>query len=380
MPANGQGARTASTENIPIAKLAGIGHSDLLGSNGLAVGAEDATNGGGVLLANPHFPWHGAERFWEMNVEVPGKYHATGAGIWGLPGLNIGHNQDVAWTHTVSTNTSVTFWVLVRVGGHPTEYTYKGKKLKMKTRKVKVEALEHGKLVSHTRTLYYSRYGPVIWDEGYALGVDDANANNLRGVNQWLAISKAENAAQVIEAERAIQGVPWVNTIGADAQGNAFYTEIVVASSLTKAFRESSCSLEPGSDTGPYMGNGACELPESPGAIVPGIIAGSDEPSLIRKDYVENSNNSFWLANANSPLTGSRPPSAAKKKTPACALRPGSTWSPSAWEPTTKASRPTGSRWCPDSPRKRSRAHGPSSARSQLNAPSRVCAKSAKRR
>ena len=79
----------------------------------------------------------------------------------------------------------------------------------------------------------------MIWEDGLPIAVDDANANNLRGVNQWLAISKAENASQVIESERAIQGVPWVNTIGADDQGNAFYTEIVVASSLTKAFVDS---------------------------------------------------------------------------------------------------------------------------------------------
>ena len=54
-------------------KLARVGHSKLMGSNGLAVGSEDATNGGGVVLANPHFPWHGSERWWQMNVEVPGK-------------------------------------------------------------------------------------------------------------------------------------------------------------------------------------------------------------------------------------------------------------------------------------------------------------------
>ena len=95
-----------------------------MGSNGLAVGGEDATNGGGVVLANPHFPWHGSERFWEMNVEVPGEYHATGAGIWGLPGINIGHNQNVAWTHTVSTNTTVTFWYLSPDG--PGKYLLQG--------------------------------------------------------------------------------------------------------------------------------------------------------------------------------------------------------------------------------------------------------------
>lgn len=295
-----------------IDKLAQVTHSNVMGSNGLAVGGEDATNGGGVVLANPHFPWHGGERFWEMNVEVPGSYHAMGVGIWGLPGINIGHNQDVAWTHTVSTNTTITFWYLPGTEKYP----YKGKMLKVKRRTVTVEALEHGELVPRTGTLYYSAYGPVIWEGDLRIAVDDANANNLRGVNQWLAISKAENASQVIEAERTIQGVPWVNTIGADDEGNAFYSEVVVASSLTKAFVDSGCNLEPGSNSGPYFDSGSCELPESPGAIVPGILAGSVEPSLVRKDYVENSNNSFWLANANSPLTGFSPALGGEEENP----------------------------------------------------------------
>ena len=312
--AKGQGVGEDSIGEISIEKLAHMGHSNVMGSNGLAVGSEDATNGGGVVLANPHFPWHGAERFWEMNVEIPGEYHAIGAGIWGLPGINIGHNQHVAWTHTVSTNTTVTFWYLPPDGAG--KYNFKGKAKKMKTKTVTVEALEHGELVPRTRTLYYSYYGPVIWENGVAIAVDDANANNLRGVNQWLAISKAENASQVIESERTIQGVPWVNTIGADDQGNAFYTEIVVASSLTKAYVDSKCSLDPGSDSGPFIGDGECELPESPGAIVPGILAGSNEPSLLRKDYVENSNNSFWLANANSPLTGFSPALGGEEENP----------------------------------------------------------------
>jgi acyl-homoserine-lactone acylase len=304
-PAASKSVRKASAPTKSLAELAQIGHSELVGSNGLAVGGEDATNGGGVVLANPHFPWHGSERFWEMNVEVPGHYHATGAGIWGLPGINIGHNQDVAWTHTVATNTTIKFWYLPAAGTE--RYKWKGKIAKLRKHSVTVEALEHGELVPRTGTLYYSNYGPVFWEGSLRVAVQDANANNLRGPDQWLAISKAENASQVIEAERAIQGVPWVNTIGADDEGNAFYTEIAVASSLTKAFINSACNLEPGSLTGPYIDNGACEAPESPGAITPGILAGSVEPSLVRRDYVENSNNSYWLANANSPLTGFSP-------------------------------------------------------------------------
>ena len=105
----GARAHKASTGIKTLKELAQIGHKDLVGSNGLAVGAEDSVNGGGVVLSNPHFPWHGSERFWEMNVEVPGHYHATGAGILGLPGINIGHNQNVAWTHTVATTDTLKF-------------------------------------------------------------------------------------------------------------------------------------------------------------------------------------------------------------------------------------------------------------------------------
>jgi len=49
---------------------------------------------------------------------------------------------------------------------------------------------------------------------------------------------------------------------------------------------------------------------------VPGILAGAGEPSLVRKDYVENSNNSFWLANANSPLTGFSPALGGEEENP----------------------------------------------------------------
>jgi acyl-homoserine-lactone acylase len=89
-----------------------------------------------------------------------------------------------------------------------------------------------------------------------------------------------------------------------------------VASSLTKAFVNSPCNVSPGSLTGPYFANDGCEAPESPGAIVPGILAGSAEPALVRKDYVENSNNSFWLANANSPLTGFSPALGGEEQNP----------------------------------------------------------------
>ncbi|MGH6997015.1 MAG: penicillin acylase family protein, partial [Phenylobacterium sp.] len=75
-----------------------------LGSNGWAFGRDVTTNKSGLLLGNPHFPWETTNRFYEAHLTIPGKFDAMGVTIAGAPGLSIGFNKDVAWTHTVSTD------------------------------------------------------------------------------------------------------------------------------------------------------------------------------------------------------------------------------------------------------------------------------------
>ena len=83
-----------------------------LGSNGWAFGRDTTAGGSGVLLGNPHFPWEGTNRFWEVHLTIPGKYDAMGVTIGGAPGVSIGFNKDVAWTHTVSTDRHFTLFEL----------------------------------------------------------------------------------------------------------------------------------------------------------------------------------------------------------------------------------------------------------------------------
>ena len=50
------------------------------GSNAWAVGADLVTGGeGGLLVANPHFPWEGELRFWEVHLTVPGEVDIYGS-------------------------------------------------------------------------------------------------------------------------------------------------------------------------------------------------------------------------------------------------------------------------------------------------------------
>ena len=73
------------------------------GSNATAAGKEITSTGKGMLLGNPHFPWRGRYRFTQQHLSIPGKYDVAGASLIGSPVVNIGWNNDVAWSHTVST-------------------------------------------------------------------------------------------------------------------------------------------------------------------------------------------------------------------------------------------------------------------------------------
>ena len=90
-----------------------------LGSNAYGLGAEATANGKGMVLGNPHFPWTGTERFYQAHVRVPGKLNVSGASLFGVPAVLIGHTEKLAWSHTVSTAFRFTPFELRLVPGSP---------------------------------------------------------------------------------------------------------------------------------------------------------------------------------------------------------------------------------------------------------------------
>ena len=123
-----------------------------LGSNAVAVGSAGTNNKAGLLLGNPHFPWHGPERFYQMQLTIPGQVNVTGVGLYGVPAINIGHTATVAWSHTVSTAFRFTPYQLTLVPGDPTSYLLDGQPVAMDPRPVSVQALQpDGSLQTVTR-------------------------------------------------------------------------------------------------------------------------------------------------------------------------------------------------------------------------------------
>jgi acyl-homoserine-lactone acylase len=48
-----------------------------MGSNGWAFGGDVTADGRGMLIGNPHFPWKGPNRFWQMHVKGPDGYEVS---------------------------------------------------------------------------------------------------------------------------------------------------------------------------------------------------------------------------------------------------------------------------------------------------------------
>ncbi|WSM37975.1 penicillin acylase family protein (plasmid) [Streptomyces cellulosae] len=291
--------------------------AESMGSNAIAVGSAGTTAGGSVLLGNPHFPWQGARRFWQSQLTIPGKFNVSGASLLGFPAILIGHNQDVAWSHTVSTATTFGLYQVQTVPGSPTTYLVDGKPEKMRGRSVTVEVRQpDGSLGSVERTLWSTRYGPVVnaipgislpWGTT-AYSVRDANATNLRALNAWLRIGRAHDTGDIADALTTTQGLPWVNTIATDRTGSALYADIQVVPHVTNELA-ADCSTPLGKQV--FAANGLAVLDGSRGtcawgsdsdAVEPGILGPSRLPKLTRDDYVANSNDSPWLANPAAPL------------------------------------------------------------------------------
>ena len=166
-----------------------------------------------------------------------------------------------------------------------------------------------GQLSTVTRTLYRSRYGPVLgtgWTAAYAFAVRDAGADNLRSVDEWLAMGRSENLAQFRAAQDAYQGLPWTYTLAADTSGTVYFADASVAPNVTAAL-EQRCQV--GQLPGDILNGStsACGWGSDPDAIEPGIFGPGHYPQLTRTDFVANSNNSPELANPAAPLAGYQP-------------------------------------------------------------------------
>ena len=202
------------------------------GSNGWALGRDRTESGGGMLISNPHHPWVGSNRFWEKHLTIPGEFNAYGVSLVGFPGVHLGFNEAVAWTHTTSAGKRFTLYSLDLVEGQPTRYHYDDGQREMTSRTVDVEVRgEDGVAETVTRKLYFSHYGPIVnmegleWTVDRAISIREANESNDDDHRQILEFNRAESLEDFQQAHADYMGMDWVNTISVSSDGRAWYAD-----------------------------------------------------------------------------------------------------------------------------------------------------------
>jgi len=315
----------ASIDKDEFAAAMNMPTSEQAGSNAYAVGEQASQSSAGVLLGNPHFPWQGNLRWFMSHLTMGEEYDVMGATLAGLPLNTIGFNANVAWSHTVSTGSRFTFYELQLNPDNPMEYIYDGETREFESRTVSAETLRaDGSVETVEHTFYFSHYGPVVdlgsvlpalggWPNGFGslLTYRDANLDNLRGIEQWIKMGQAKDLATFKQELRPI-GIPWVNTIAADRNGDAFYGDISVVPNVPRS-KFNSCirgSLQPALTAFGYTtmdgSDSDCEW-DNDADTAPGIFGYDNLPKLETREYAANANDSYWLANPRQLLEGYSP-------------------------------------------------------------------------
>lgn len=291
-----------------------------IGSNGWAIGRDESTTSGGLLLSNTHFPAEGERQWHEFHLTIPGELDVYGVGLVGLPMPAMGFNNDVAWTHTVSNTERFTPYLLSVTGAAGTSYKVDDVAEAMDSTTYTIEVKEGAGTTDVSRTLYRSRWGPIWnapvigWNGLRVMSYRDVNWKNTGLMHTFDGMNRAASLEEFQAAHRDHQGIPWVHTMMTDKDGNAFYTDSAAAPLISDevwanydAYYDDDYFVRQFADFGLTVFNGASsdfEWGSDDRAARPGTVPFDDAPQLVRADHVSNANENYWMANPAEPLEG----------------------------------------------------------------------------
>lgn len=301
-------------ENMALATVASTAFNPKdKGSNAVAIGKELSESGRGMLFSNPHISWNNeftkdfGIRLYGMHQIIPGLFNVLGATTARNSLVGFGTNGDVAWTGTISTSSAFTFYRMSLVPGNPLQYTYEGEVRDIEPIVITANAIdESGNVSEQSHTFYRTHFGLMLggqftWTEvrGYSLRIANEGARGQQG--GLLDQIRSKNVRELRAVLSKYHSLPASNTIAADSAGEVFYGDFAPALNWTDE-QLIECDQTLGTI---YWGDRAsCEWNNDDDAPAPGMLGSSKRAQLFRDDYVTNSNDSFWLANPNEPITG----------------------------------------------------------------------------
>ncbi len=191
-----------------------------MGSNTWAIAPSRSASHNAMLIQNPHLPWQGEFLFTELHLMKPGK-NMYGSSLVGLPGIAIGFNENLGWSHTNNTiDNADTYEVTLQDDG----YLLDGVKLPFQVKnKMLLYKDENGQMKEEKFVIRSTLHGPLV-----GMGKKKALAIRMPGYDrpnaglQWWHMINA-NSFQEFEAALKMAQIPFFNVMYADKAGNIFY-------------------------------------------------------------------------------------------------------------------------------------------------------------
>lgn len=252
--------------------------SALEGSNDWTVSGALTASGKPIVANDPHRVIAEPSLRYIVHLVAPG-WDVIGAGEPGLPGVAVGHNQNIAWGFTIFGLDQQDLYIEKLNAANPLEYKTERGWAKMRVEKETFGVRGQTNVVVD---LKFTRHGPVLWaDKTRALALRWVGAEpGTAGYLGSLAVDRAQNWQQFVEAMKRWK-VPSENIVYADRAENIGEYSVGLA-----PVRKNWYGLLPVPGDGGYEWNGFLPLAELPHSFNPerGFVATANH-KMIPPNY-----------------------------------------------------------------------------------------------
>jgi penicillin amidase/acyl-homoserine-lactone acylase len=194
-----------------------------VGSNAMAVSPYNSTDGSTMLAINSHQPTTGPVAWYEAHVQSNEGLNVMGGLFPSGATIGVGFNENLGWGATVNKPDLVDIYALDIDPNNPNRYRLDGEWKTLESREITIDVKLMGFLpLPVTEEVLRSEHGPALRTDHGTYSVRYAGMGEMRQVEQWLAMSKAQNLAEWRDAMR-IHSFASFNLVYADREGNTMF-------------------------------------------------------------------------------------------------------------------------------------------------------------
>ena len=196
---------------------------DPIGSNATAIAPSRTEDGSTYLIINSHQPLTGPVAWYEAHLQSGEGLDVMGGLFPGAPTIGVGFTKEHGWGATVNKPDLVDIYVLEMNPDDPNQYRLDGEWQNLEVSKVKLKLKLWGFFPwSVSREVLRSVHGPALRTDHGVYAIRYAGMDEMKQVEQWLAMNKAKNFAEW-QAAIALNYIQSFNFVYANRHGDIHF-------------------------------------------------------------------------------------------------------------------------------------------------------------